>query len=109
MRGDSANSPFNSYDREVVRGIQARWYELLEGSERMLKADANGIVVVQFHMLPDGRIEDFQVIKSDVDKMHTLLCRKAIHDLAPFPRWPDAMIQMVTAPYREIRFTFYYE
>lgn len=109
MLGGNTNSPFAKYDAEVVRAIQARWYELLSESERRLKPDIYGKVVVQFHLLTDGRVKALKVVDSDVDEIRTMFCLKAISDLSPFHRWPDEMVRVADRNLREVRFTFYYE
>jgi outer membrane biosynthesis protein TonB len=101
---DAKASPFGAYDAAFIARVQKEWDDLLAGRPTA----ANGKVKVEFLLTHDGRIMNLEVVESDVDDFLTMLCRKAIQDPAPYPRWPVPMRQQMRDAPRFINITFEY-
>jgi hypothetical protein len=102
---DAIATPFGSYDAAFIAAVQQRWYDLLDSQQF---AQRSGKVVLEFHLLYDGRITEMKVMDNEVGEVLGLICERAIKDPAPYGKWPDDMRRMVEKPYREVKFTFYY-
>ena len=102
---DAIATPFGSYDAAFIAAVQQRWYDLLDSQGF---AQRSGKVVLEFHLLYDGRITEMKMMDNEVGEVLGLICERAIKDPAPYGKWPDDMRRMVEKPYREVKFTFYY-
>jgi hypothetical protein len=102
---DAIATPFGSYDAALIAAVQQRWYDLLDTHQF---AQRSGKVVLEFHLLYDGRITEMKMMDNEVGEVLGLICQRAIKDPAPYGKWPDDMRRMVEKPYREVKFTFYY-
>jgi hypothetical protein len=103
---DVKGTPFGVYDYMLVQAVQQRWDALLE--ESRFAGDRRGKVVLTFRLNCDGRVSDMKLVETEVQDLLALYCQKAIQDPSPYEPWPSDMRRMVGAPYRELRFTFYY-
>jgi outer membrane biosynthesis protein TonB len=104
---DTIGTPTGEYDRQLIEAIQSHWWDLL--TSKQFARDGTGAVVIEFRLNYDGRVTDLKVVDSNVSDLLTYVCQSAIHDPAPFAKWPSDMRRVVGADYRDIRFTFYYE
>ncbi len=77
-----------SYDQALADAICARWHQLM--AERSVPED-NGIVILEFNLLPDGNIEGLTVLKNTEGIVLASLCEKAVVDPAPYKAWPPRM------------------
>ncbi len=102
---DAKATLFGAYDRMLVEAITQRWFSLLD--QRAYASDSRGKVVLQFHLLYDGRITDMNVSENSAGEVLGLICQKAVLDPAPFPAWPGDM-RRAMGDSRSIQFTFYY-
>jgi outer membrane biosynthesis protein TonB len=96
---------YGDYDAEFINAVKTRWYQLLETHGET----PPGQVVVEFTLLPTGRVTDFKVVSNSVDDLSGVICRSAILDNAPYRPWPKQMQIDLGADHRDVRFTFYYE
>jgi outer membrane biosynthesis protein TonB len=103
---DVKGTPFGIYDAEFIAAVQQRWHGLLE--ERQTMAMRSGKVVLNFKLTYNGRIDDMQILASDVGDILALLCRKAVEGNVPYRPWPGDMRRLIGADFREVTFTFYY-
>jgi hypothetical protein len=69
----------------------------------------SGRVVLEFVLLPTGRITDLRVVENTVDATSAAICSSAISDPAPYRPWPRQMQLDLGTDHRDMRFTFYYE
>jgi len=97
---------FGVYDYALVQAVQERWDNLLE--EWKFAGDRRGKVVITFRLNFDGRVTDLKLLQTEVGDLLAVYCQKAIQDPSPYEPWPSDMRRMVGAPYRELKFTFYY-
>ncbi len=100
----AVGTSYGDYDAEFIAAVQTRWYQLLETHE-----GPPGRVVVQFTLLPTGRVTDLKVVENTVDDLSGVICSDAILDNAPYRPWPRQMQIDLGADHRDVRFTFYYE
>ena len=98
--------PFQTYDEEFLNAVSKRWKDL--ASSRFASDNKPGKVVVVFKLHFDGQVTDLTTKETTVNRTFTLICQKAILDLAPYKRWTEEMHLMIGKDYREITFTFYY-
>ncbi len=103
---DVQGSPLGDYDRQFVAAVQKCWFTLLE--QQRYSLDRVGRVVLKFRLTKDGRVNNLQVIESDVGEVYTTLCQVALTRPSPYKPWPPDVVRMVGADYRDVRFTFYY-
>jgi hypothetical protein len=96
---------FGSYDAQLIRAVEARWFNLLDSTSFVQRA---GKVVVEFRLNVDGRITDIKTSENEVGEILALLCQRAIMDPAPYGEWPRDMRSAIGATYRDVTFTFYY-
>ena len=103
---DVKATPFGSYDAEIIAAIQQRWYDLLDTYRGVPRT---GKVVLDFHLMTDGRITHLKMVENGVSEMLELYCEKAILDPSPYRPWPTELRRLIKGGYREVRFTFYYD
>jgi len=101
---DKIGGPFKDYDTAFRDSIMHRWDALLNRNKR----DRIGKVVLQFRLNYDGSITDLKVLEDGVGSEQVAVCQKAVSLSAPFHPWPQDMIRMIGANYREMTFTFNY-
>jgi predicted RNA-binding protein associated with RNAse of E/G family len=65
-------------------------------------------VVLEFHMLQDGRVTNVRVAENTVGDLFALVCQRAVLDPVPYAPWPEEMKRLIGNTYRWVRFTFYY-
>jgi hypothetical protein len=104
---DTKATPFGSYDAAIIAAIQKRWYDILDSGDHV--RGRSGKVVIDFHLMPDGRVTAVRMSESDVGDLLALICERSIIDPSPFDPWPSDLRRLVQGDYREVRFTFYYE
>lgn len=102
---DTKATAFGAYDAALIEAIESRWYSLLD--ERDYASDGRGRVVLQFTLLPDGRITEMREAENSVGEVLGLICQKAVRDPSPYPSWPSDMRHEIGEA-RHIQFTFYY-
>jgi hypothetical protein len=101
---DVQGSVLGAYDEQFIAAVKARWYQLLENRSAIVP----GKVVVEFRMLPNGRITGLKVVTNEVSDLLATICQQAILDPAPYLPWPKQMRLDIPADYRDVQFTFYY-
>lgn len=101
---DAIKTSYGDYDRDFIEAVRAHWYQLLEN----ITVNGAGKVVIEFRLLPDGRITNLKVIDSEVPDLLSLACQSAILDPAPFHPWPLEMRRDIPKDYRDVTFTFFY-
>jgi outer membrane biosynthesis protein TonB len=102
---DVKATAFSAYDADFIAAVQQRWYDLLDNSPF---AQRSGKVVLEFNLMENGRITGMKVLENDVGDLLASFCQHAIHDPAPYRKWPGDMRRMIGADLREVTFTFYY-
>ena len=95
---------YGDYDAQFIDAVRQRWYQLLEDHS----VDASGRVVVEFRLLPDGRITDLSIVRNEMSDLLGLICQEAIQDPSPYRPWPEEMRKDIPKDYRDVTFTFYY-
>ncbi|HWW02445.1 MAG TPA: TonB C-terminal domain-containing protein [Candidatus Acidoferrum sp.] len=103
MRPLTTNSVIAQYDVAVLQAIAQRWYSLLDTSPHVT---ANGKVVLEFNLRPDGSVPKARIVERTVDKALARICQKAVLDSAPSVPWPEDMRRALTNDYRAATFTF---
>ena len=101
---DAIKTSYGDYDREFIDAVRDRWYQLLEN----ISVNGVGKVVVEFRLLPDGRVTDLKMTVNEVSDVLGLICQRAIFDPAPYRPWPLEMRRDIPKDYRDVTFTFYY-
>ena len=99
-------SPFQQYDHDLLFAIEKRWYDLMDGQK--LSTKTRGKVTFAFTLHSDGSVSDIEPEEGTLAEPYKTLCEKAIVDVAPFPKWPNAMVSML-GDSRRLTFTFYYQ
>jgi outer membrane biosynthesis protein TonB len=100
---DAMKTSYGDYDREFIDAVRTRWYQLLEN-----RSTGSGKVVVEFRMLPDGRITNLKIAQNEVNELLGIICQQAIDDPAPYRPWPEEMRRDIGKDYRDVTFTFFY-
>jgi hypothetical protein len=101
-----------AYDKALVSSVMKNWDNLLNEQKKL--AMTPGKVVIKFELHYDGSIKNLKIVKSSMDDFFTQICVTAINEQAPFPKWPDAMYDLVRAynrypaNYREFTISFIY-
>jgi outer membrane biosynthesis protein TonB len=103
---DAKGTSFGAYDAAFIDAVSQHWRDLLDA--RNYAGEGSGKVVLRFHLKYDGTISDLEVAETSVNTILTYLCQQAIHDPAPFERWPREMRLMIGSDSRPIQFTFFY-
>lgn len=108
-------TPWGSYDAKFIAIVTSRWYRYLDQHPEAF--NFGGRVVVEFRLMYDGSIKDFNVVEkpSDFDSgieddLQTYGCLKAVVPEAGnlYDPWPPMLRRITRKDYRELRFTFYY-
>jgi len=102
---DAKATLFGAYDQALIDAIQQRWTDLLDS--RQFALDRTGRVVVQFTLNYDGRVSDVEIAETTVGDTLAYVCRLAITDPAPYPKWSSEMRRQF-GDTRPVRFTFNY-
>lgn len=102
---DVKATAFGAYDAAFIAAVQDRWYTILDAYPYSLRS---GKVVLQFKLLPDGRITDLKVQEDTVGELQSLFCQRAIKEPSPYAPWPSDMRRMIGDNSRDVTFTFYY-
>ncbi len=100
-----AESPFGAYDREIIRAVQSRWYNILDQFGLDTKG---GTVTLYFELYDDGHIGKVQRKENTAGEMNALWCEKAVTEAAPFEPLPDKLRLLLGGQPRDVTFTFYY-
>jgi hypothetical protein len=103
---DVVGKSYGAYDEALVFAVKNRWFALLDA--RRFAGGAAGRVVINFNLFSDGSVRIVEPTESSVDALLEDYCIRAVREPAPFGKWPKEMLREVGKPYREIRFTFYY-
>jgi TonB family protein len=98
--------PFEQYDTTFRNSITKSWYALLD-KQKFIQPKTSK-VVLQFHLTYNGQITDMKILENNAGDALALICQKAVLASVPYKRWPNDMIRMVGANYREMTFTFNY-
>lgn len=77
-----------AYDDKLATTISNRWNSLLAAQPPV---NAVGLVKLQFHLLPDGKVNSMKVISSTMSSNYTAVCKRAVSESAPFSPWPMEM------------------
>jgi hypothetical protein len=99
-------SPFGAYDKQIVRAVQSRWYQLID--QNNLNMDGAGKVTVHFQLLNDGSVQGVKTVENTAGEILALFCEKAIVDSGPFEALPQNLRLLVGSEPRDVDFTFYY-
>jgi outer membrane biosynthesis protein TonB len=102
---DARATPFGAYDQALIDAIQQRWNDLLD--QRQFALDRTGKVVVEFTLNYDGRVSDVNIVETTVGDTLAYVCRLAITDPAPFPKFSMDMRRQL-GDTRHVTFTFGY-
>lgn len=97
------------YDRQVINTILKHWQDLRSHYPAAAPGRSSGKVVVSFRLHADGRIGVVKTVSSGVDSVLTYMCEQAVKESAPYPRWPQEMLDKLGAESQMIRYTFDYE
>ena len=100
-----STGPFATYDRAVVKKIQARWYQLID---KYGIYSSTAVVEVKFQLCSDGTIQNIKIGKNSGGVILSLFCTKAIAESAPFDPLSDDLYELVGDDPRDVTFTFYY-
>ncbi|HEY2082013.1 MAG TPA: hypothetical protein VGI88_04460 [Verrucomicrobiae bacterium] len=98
------HSVFHDYDQAVLTKISGRWYGMMDAVQET--QSPAGKAVLEFRVFPDGHVGDLKVDSSTVGGNQVALCKKAILDSAPFPKWTKEIREGYTNDFRVIHFTF---
>jgi hypothetical protein len=103
---DVQGKSYGAYDEALVMAVKNRWFALLEA--RRFAGSASGWVIINFKLYSDGSVRIVEPTESTVDPLLDDFCIRAVRDPAPYGKWPREMLRDIGKPFREIRFTFYY-
>lgn len=108
VKADAKRGPHTQrYDDRFISKIEGRWWELADAVYE-IGDHQPGAVMVRFKLWSDGTIRDVKIVNQTVDKLLALTCIKALQELSPVGKWPEDMVREVKRPYRDIKFTFYF-
>ena len=103
----SALTELTPYDAAFLKTVEKQWCELLDAAPS--RDYRKGVVIVAFHLPPDGTITDAIVKKNTSGMTASLISQKAIADRQPYGAWLDEMKPKVEKGYRELEFSFLYK
>jgi hypothetical protein len=95
--------PFPDYDQHVAKLVYDRWLRLLKNETGFSRA---GKVEVEFNLTPEGYVFGWRTTSEDVPPSLQDLCKRAIVEVAPFPKWTAEMNRKIGSNSRPVRFTF---
>lgn len=101
---DEKTQSVGAYDRPVIAEVEKHWHDLLD----KIKPESTGKVVLQFYLHPDGRVTELKLLESTVSDAIGEVCKQAVLDSSPFPRWPKEMHKQIAADTRRMTLTFHY-
>ena len=99
-------TPFGKYDEALVEAVEKKWDVLLD--DLSFKVDRTGIIVLYFHLNPNGTVSHVKITKNTVGELLGYISREAVTESAPFDPWPPDMARIVGQNYREVTITFNY-
>jgi hypothetical protein len=102
---DVRSTAVGAYDEQFVGAVKARWDQLWDNRT----PNASGKVILEFRLLPDGRITNMKMIQNEVTDLMGTICEQAIMDPAPYAPWPREMRLEIPADFRDVQFTFFYD
>ena len=97
-------TPFPDYDKRVAQSVYDRWLLLLKGEPEL---PPWGEMVVEFNLTAEGYVFGWRTASVDMPPRVQDLCKRAILQLAPFPKWPAEMRRTVGSDVRAVRFIFH--
>ena len=100
-----AESPFGTYDKKIIKAVQAHWYSLIDHYGIYESAD---VVTVKFELLDNGQVRNVTSNDSAQNRILSLFCEKAVIESGPFDPLPDELRALTGKKPREISFNFYY-
>jgi outer membrane biosynthesis protein TonB len=100
---DAIKTSYGDYDAQFIDAVRTHWYQLLEN-----RSPGTGRVVVEFRLLPDGRVTELSIVQNEMSELFGLICAQAIREPAPYRPWPEEMRRDIPKDYRDVTFTFYY-
>jgi hypothetical protein len=100
-----AESPFGTYDKKLIKAVQAHWYALIDHYGIYESAD---VVTVKFELLDDGQVQNVSSSDSSQSRILSLFCEKAIIESGPFDPLSNELRALIGKEPRQISFTFYY-
>jgi len=103
---DAKFSEFGSYIQQMMDAIQAQW-NIMARQSNYVSSQYGNYVKVEFYLLPDGHIQDFQVLRSTASRPATLLVQDAVISRAPFGAWTREMLATMGEK-EKVSITFYY-
>ena len=62
---------------------------------------------MEFNLTSEGYVYGWRTASEDLPPRIQELCKRAIVEVAPFPKWPPEMKKTVGADVRAVRFTFH--
>ena len=109
VRGQAVNASFNEFGDYLQRlyevvGIQ--WI-MLNRSLRLIRDEVSAVVVIEFTLNKEGKVEDLAVRYSTAGQAAELIAKDAIRSRAPFELWSEEMIAELK-PKETIVFYFNY-
>jgi hypothetical protein len=96
--------PFPDYDQRVAKSVHDRWLVLLQGEAGVPRA---GKVEVEFMLNSEGYVFGWNTVSDDLPPRVQELCKQAIFEVAPFPKWSPEMMKKIGDYPRSVRFTFH--
>jgi len=96
--------PFPDYDQRVAKHVHDRWLMLLKSQTSVPYA---GRVEVEFSLTPEGYVFGWRTASEDLPPSIQDLCKRAIVEVAPFPKWTEEMKRKIGSNARLVHFTFH--
>lgn len=87
----------------VLRTVRKNWYSMVPAAARKPELKS-GNVVIEFAILPDGRVAGMKLVSPSGDTMLDRAAWGGITASVPFARLPAKF----TGPYLALRFRFHY-
>ncbi len=99
-------SEFGSYTQQMMDAIQAQW-NLTARQTNYVSSQYGTYVKVEFTLLPNGHVTNFQILRSTASRPATLLVQDAVISRAPFGEWTKEMLSTL-GDQEKVTITFYY-
>ena len=106
IEADDRFKQFVAYHRAMSEIIIKQWY-LLASAVEISAEDRGSKIKIAFTLKSDGKINDLQVVDSNVRSIAGLICKDAIQSPAPFRHWSPGMIEELEEAVR-LQITFQY-